>query len=183
MTITDVPPVVLEDTDILPILNDILGCLCTALEQSPGGKPCYCGLLPGDTVAMDYCDCTSATNGCGMAWARLDMSLVGANVYNSVYARKALNTARCVAMMSHRVQLGVTRCLTGMDVHGAPPREWQNYEAARIQLGDFAAMRRALDCCFPLDPRREWLFERYIPYGPAGNCVGGYCTFTYRTLN
>lgn len=181
MTVTD-PPFIREDEDVLPHLYELLACLCTALENSPAGPTCYCGLVPGDSIAMDFCDCAHEDRGCGMAWVRLDMSLVGSNIYNSVYARSALNTARCVGLMSHRVQMGVTRCMPGMDPGGNPPGELVNGEITRLQLGDFAAMRHALDCCFPLDKRRDWLFERYTPYGPAGNCVGGWVTFTFRTI-
>lgn len=171
----------IDDMEIMPILDSALACLCAALENSPGGSPCFCSVVPGDQVAMDYVDCDN-DEPCGMAWVRLDQSFVGSSIYNSVYARTALNVARCVPMLSHRVQMGVIRCMRGMDEEGNPPDELANHEAARIQMGDYAAILRSLNCCFPYDKRREFLFERYIPYGPTGNAVGGYVNFTIRLV-
>jgi hypothetical protein len=177
-----VPANFIEDLAVLPILESALACLCTELDRSPGGIPCFCSVVPGDQVAMDFCDCSDAAKGCGMAWVRLDQSFVGSSIFNSIYSRTALNVARCVPLLSHRVQLGVTRCMAGMDSEGNPPSDIDQHEAARIQMGDYAAMIRALNCCFPYDKRREFLFERYIPMGPQGNCVGGYCYFTIRLV-
>lgn len=175
-----VPRNFIDDLDVLPILESALACLCTELDRSPGGIPCFCAIVPGDQVAMDYCDCSDPETGCGMAWARLDQSFVGSSIYNSVYSRTALNVARCVPLISHRIQLGVTRCMPGMDSEGNPPSALEQTEATRIQMGDMAATMRALNCCFPYDKRREFLFERYLPIGPIGNCVGGYVFFTIR---
>lgn len=172
----------IDDMWVMPILDSALACLCAALEFSPGGVPCFCGVVPGDQVAMDFVDCESSDKGCGMAWVRLDGSFVGSSIYNSVYARTALNVARCVPLLSHRIQVGVIRCMPGMDQEGNAPGEVDQHEATRIQMGDYAAIRRALDCCFPYDRRREFLFERYNPLGPIGNAVGGYVYFTIRLV-
>jgi hypothetical protein len=177
------PPTIFYDNDVLPIMQEVLGCLCDALIYAPGGVPCACLLVPGANVAMDYCDCTNPAYGCGQAWVRLDQSFAGANVYNSVYARKALQAARCVDVISHRLQIGVTRCTPGMDAQGEPPDQWDQLAAVEQQMGDFAAIRRALDCCFTLNKRREWLFERYTPVGPSGNCVGGFVTMNFRVVS
>jgi hypothetical protein len=173
---------VFYDQDVLPVMQEVLGCLCDALIYSPGGVPCACLIIPGAEFVMDYCDCASPEYGCGQAWVRLDQSFAGANIYNSVYARKALQSARCVDIMSHRLQIGVTRCAPGMTGSGEPPDQWDQLAAVEQQLGDFAAIRRALDCCFTLSKRREWLFERYTPVGPAGNCVGGFVYMNYRVV-
>jgi len=173
---------IINDNDILPVMESMLACLCDALASAPGGLPCACQLLPGDQVPFDYCDCTNPEYGCGQAWVRLDQSVAAASIYNSVYARKAINTSRCVGLMAHRLQIGVTRCAPGMTAEGNPPETWQYHDAVTQQLGDFAAMRRALDCCLPLDKRRDWLFERYQPVGPMGNCVGGYIVMNFRII-
>lgn len=182
MVAANVEAIAIEDGDVLPIMLELLACMCTAFERTPAGMPCSCTLLPGDNVAMDYCDCEGANVGCGQAWVRLDASTEASSVYNSVYARSALQTGRCVTMLTHRLELGSRRCVPGMGANGEPPTDFQMQEAVRIQMGDYAAIRRALDCCFTLSRRREWLFERYFPFGPMGNCVGGYVNMSFRVV-
>lgn len=171
----------IDDGDVLPVMYELLACMRTAFDRAPAGPPCSCTLLPGDDVPMDYCDCEGGMS-CGQAWVRLDTSTEASSVYNSVYARTALQTGRCVTMLTHRLELGSRRCIPGMSADGSPPTDDQMMEAVRLQMGDYAAIRRALDCCFTLSRRREWLFDRYFPFGPMGNCVGGLVNISFRIV-
>lgn len=162
---------VIEDRSVLPVMEALLGCLCAALEDSPGGSPCFCGLLPGALVAMDYVDCDG--DGCGQAWVRLD------SVYPSTRFPTLDLEATCRSPQAARVQLGVLRCVPGMDADGTPPDEVAQAEATRIQLGDRAALQRAVECCFDR-PHRDYMLGQYAPIGPSGGAGGGALVVTVR---
>lgn len=163
-----------EDTIIAPYLYLLSDCLCSALDDTPGGVPCFCGVVPGANVAMDYCDCGSTARACGMAWVRLD------SLYPSrVFPQPATEANACRDPLAARIQLGVTRCLPGMDARGNPPSVAAQAEAVRVQMADMAAMRRAASCCFTSG---LFLLGQYTPIGPTGNCGGGQWTVTVQVM-
>src|SRR5262245_40896524 len=139
------PPIAppLPDTHVLPVAYALLDCLCVEVAASPGGEPCFCGLVPGSSVAMDWCDCSAGSDRCGMAYVRLD------TIYPS--ARFPLpmgEPGNCAVKMAARFQVGTFRCVPVADGDGRnPPSAEAQSAAVEIQLGDMAAIRRAIDCC------------------------------------
>lgn len=167
------PPVApTMDTLVYPGLETLAACLCEELATSLGGVPCFCGVVPGRIVPMDFCDC--ATTGCGMAWVRLD----------AMFPSRAFPTqttdARCNDPLASRIELGVTRCLPGMDAQGNPPGVVEQSNAVAVQMADAMAMRRAIACCYGPNSK-DYVLGTYQPVGPQGSCGGGTWTFTLRT--
>lgn len=156
---------------IYPLLTALADCLCVELDTSPGGPPCFCGVVPAALVAMDFCDCGGTA--CGMGWVRLD------TLYPSRRFADPTTDARCGDPLALRVQVGVTRCLPGMDAAGNPPGVVEQSEAVRVQTGDLLAARRAIECCWS---DRTVLLGAYIPVGPQGDCGGGFWTATVQVL-
>lgn len=153
---------ILEDQWILPVAQRLSECLCTELERSPGGTPCFCGVVPGANVAMDFCDCTGTP--CGMAYVRIH------EVYPSRrFPQPSPDLNNCNDPLAVTFEIGITRCLPGMDDQGEPPDAVAQFEAVRIQTGDMAAIRRTVVCCFD----GKAILGRWRGLGPAGNCGGG----------
>lgn len=169
--VTGEAPEVTEIPDLLiyPLLTSLADCLCVELALSPGGEPCFCGVVPASLVAMDFCDCAGALR-CGMAYVRLD------TVFPSRRFPDQTTDARCTDPLAARVHIGVTRCLPGMDTRGNPPGVVEQSEAVRVQMGDMAAIRRTIECCF--DDGRAVLLGAYTPVGDQGNCGGGFWSAT-----
>lgn len=167
----DVGPV--DDQQIAPLLYTMAECLCEQLAGTPGGAPCFCGVMPAALVPMDFCDCATA-NRCGMGYVRLD------SLYPSrVFANPDID-ARCGSPLAARIAVGVTRCLPDMDARGNPPGVDQQTEAVRYQMADMMAARRAIACC--LDPATKYVLGAYTPVGPAGGCGGGQWLVTVQVI-
>jgi len=164
MTVT--PPEPIEDTKVWPLLMQMVDCLCAELAASPGGTPCYCGVVPGQVPSMDFCDCLDAS-ACGMGWVRLDTAYP-----STVFPQQQTAARNCRTPLALSIQVGVTRCVPGLDAAGNPPDAVEQAEAVRIQMGDMLAARRAIVCCLGDHPAH--MLGRYTPLGPLGNCAGGF---------
>lgn len=161
-----------EDTQVAPILYALVDCLETELDATPGGPPCFVGVVPGANVAMDFCDCDAS--GCGMGYVRLD------TVYPSTQFPIQDTTARCTAPLAARVAVGVTRCLPTMDDSGNAPTVLQQAQAVQNQMADMMAARRAIACC--LDPAVPYMLGAYTPVGPYADCGGGFWLVTFQVM-
>ena len=153
----------------------MLACLCTNLAESPGGPPCFCGLVPGQQVALDFCDCSSSTTDCGMAWVRAGQRFPDHPVPEPADRADLLRGPDRCPGRDGRHPL----CARAGRERNDHPGEEAQYEAVRVQMGDMAAMRRALDCCLALN-RRDWVLGPYVAVGPSGGCAGGAFQVTVR---
>lgn len=161
-----------DDDLALPVLDAIRDCLCAELVASPGGETCFCGLWPALTVTPDFCSCKGGVGGCGQAWVRL------VRIYPfQAYPQQALD-ARCKAGLAAVVELGVLRCIPTLGAGGAAPDAAAQAQAVVVQMGDWQAMRRTLECCEAL-ARRDVVLGNYDPRGQGG-CGGGTLTATIR---
>jgi len=166
---------VTDDTLAFPLAVELLGCLCAEMPDTVGGDVCWCGLLPGQLVPMDYCQC-EGTN-CGQAWVRI------VSVYPSQqFPRQSIDYRSCADPLAVELNAGVFRCFPGLDENLHPPTVDQQLEAVRVQMSDQAAIRRAIQCCFGTDKKRPAILGRYTPLGPAGDCGGGYWAVTVQAL-
>jgi hypothetical protein len=139
-------------------------CLCAEIADHPVTPPvCFCGVLPGEEVAYDWAgDCETA---CGMAWVRL------VTAYPSTVIGEATGTpGNCGSMIGMDVEVGIMRCIPGMDDAGNPPSSDDLLAASLWQWEDMTTMRRAILCC---TGSKDFLLGAYVPIGPQGGLVGG----------
>ena len=157
------------DDPTFPILAELAHCLCAEVALSPGGATCFCGIIPGQLMPMDFCNCGSEAEPCGQAFVQLD------SLFPSTRLPAQVNDhTSCNAPLAMEVKVGVYRCLPGLDGEGNPPDESQQLEAQRIAGGDMWAAYRAMHCCLNQHRRMDALIGRFQPLGPAGDCGGGY---------
>lgn len=145
------------------VLVDLAACLCASL--TPDGEEehglCFCGILPGDNVAIDYID---DCNTCGMAWVRLERAYPASGI-----GIAATDVTNCATPLGLDIELGVVRCIS-TGVNGEAPRPEDLLEAAEQMDADLLAIRRAISCCGELDV--EYSVSEYQPIGPEGGVVG-----------
>lgn len=167
-----------EDTIIYPTMIEMSACLCLEIEQSGLPAVCSCGPLIGSLV-LDYCGtCTDGKCG-GQAWVRL----VDAFPSEEFPAPSQILT-NCNSPLAYQIEVGIVRCKpvgTSSGVRGyVPPTLEQNVEALRLQLADFAAIRRAIQCCFAKNDDIDYIMGSYSPVSPDGDCLGGAVTLWVR---
>lgn len=135
-------------------------CLCAEIAKD---KPtCFCGVLPGASVAHDYtsnCD----DGPCGMAWVRLESAkpVTGIDLTD-----ETLNN--CGADLGFDVEVSIIRCAVVLEDAG-PPSEAEQLEMATQQWKDMMTMRTAIACCEIGDV----ILRTYEPFGPTGGVFGG----------
>lgn len=148
-----------EDSRFWPLLTELASCLCAEIAAAGLPEPCFCGVVPGDAMALDYC--TDCGEKCGMAWVRVvsmnvaDVGIEGGNP--------------CTAPLEATIEVGVARCAPMPDDQGNPPSMADQLEATRVMMADQAAALRAIRCC----SSRDFDVQQWAPAGPQGGCVGG----------
>lgn len=151
-----------EDRSVWPTLTRLAACLCTELSIADLPETCFCGVLPGDTAALDY-----VTDKAGMGWVRLDNAFPA----SSFPTQTVVNT--CTAPLAFQIEVGTAFCApTFSDARGNPPSVAVMLDTARIQMAAMAAARRAIVCC-PGIAARDLVLGSYQPFGPDGAVVGG----------
>lgn len=172
-----------EDTSVYPALVDLAACLELEFTAAELPHPCEIQVLPGQVVSFDYCGNEGCgINGCenGQAWVRL-VSIQAVVRQSTTASTSGVAFTSCRGDYIFQLEMGVTRCISGLDPSGNPPSTEELLESTRFQLADMDAMRRAITCCFATD--RGWgdargvQVDSYTPVGPEGGCVGGYWTF------
>jgi hypothetical protein len=161
VTVVD-PPVLAYDNVVSRLLDDLSICLCAQILTDGLPPTCFCGVMPGSEVALDYAgDCDDV---CGMAWVRLITTYPSVSV-----GAAAERPGNCAMGIGVDVEVGVVRCLDAGDEGEAPSPE-SMAESARLQAADMLAMWRAIACC---RTSKDWIMGQYQPYGPEGGMVGG----------
>jgi hypothetical protein len=156
------PPGLPYESRVSQVLDDLAVCLCAQIEIDGLPPTCFCGVMPGAEVALDYAgDCEVR---CGMAWVRM----IAAYPSTSVGAA-AERPGNCSAGVGIDIEMGIVRCLDVGD-GGQPPSPDAMAGSARLQSADMMAMWRAVVCC---NGSNDWMMGQYQPYGPEGALVGG----------
>lgn len=162
-----------QDTRIFPLALRLAECLCGELAEAGGPETCFCGVLAGDTVTMDYCSPCGGGR-CGMAWVRiasvLPLAAVGFNVNFAV-------SEKCAPALAGVFEVGVLRCAPTFAPGGELPSLADQLAAAELQASDMGAAGRAASCCFAKDGRFVTVGS-WNPIGPVGDCLGGAWTVT-----
>lgn len=142
-------------------IQDLHSCLCAQMESS-GPPLCFCGIVPGNEVALEYQgDCEDH---CGMAWVKV----------LAVYPSKSLGAVatdpnNCAMGIGVDVEVGVMRCLPVGESDGTPPSMEELRDATELQTNDMLAVRAAVLCC---SGATDWIMGAMNPFGPAGGTVG-----------
>lgn len=154
-------------------LTRVVVVLQTALDALTCQDADCCSITPdvcrtavylGGEVPWDTCDsgCSGKRN--GMLWAKIvsiDPTAGGTD------------TGSC-ASYTWTAEIGVVRCITGLNQDGSPPSAAAVAKDARQQVADADAIYAALRCC-PTRPDalQDVSLTRWAPVGPQGNCAGG----------
>lgn len=148
---------------ITAILTDLATCLCAQIITDGLPAVCFCGVVPGEQVSLDYVgDCEDA---CGMAWVRM------VTIYPStVVGQPSTFPGNCGLGLGLDVELGIMRCISVGGEDGQPPSPPELTAAAVLQQADVMAMWRAIACC---RTSKDWVINTYTPLGPEGGIVGG----------
>jgi hypothetical protein len=153
-----------EDVTIYPILVSLLACLESELTESGLDIPEIFGVEPGQLPAFDL---GSDDNECGQGWVILQSAFPSLNFPNQDVATLGLSSP-----LSFGIQMGIMRCIPGLDENNETPTADQRLMATRDQLADMAAMRRAICKCLK-EAKRDFVLGNYQPIGPDGGQVGG----------
>jgi hypothetical protein len=148
---------------VTAILAELAGCLCNQITTDGADPVCFCGVVAGDSVAVDYT--TECDDACGMAWVRL-VTAVPANGFGI----QNTNAGNCGSALGIDIEMGMARCFPVPD--GGEPPEVSAHLAVTAQVNaDMMVMRRAIACC---PGSRDWVIDGYTPFGPQGGAVGGF---------
>lgn len=150
------------------LLTTLAGCLCDQIRKDNLPEPCFCGVMPGERIAVDYVGLCEEQD--GMAWTRLALAYPAAQV--GLVDTSARN---CGKGMGIEIEIGVLRSTPTMGDDGEPPDEAAQLASTDLQVADMLAMWRAVNCCEALEAY-DYILSQYRPIGPAGFSLGG--TFT-----
>lgn len=150
----------------LQYIIDLAGGLEVQFAERGYDKPCILTPMPGEAVALDYCD--NGECGVGMAWTRLVSIRPSDNVFQQ-------QQQPCPQMYAIEVEVGMMRGAPTWD-NGAPSAEAQM--AATIQqMADAGLMLTVLETVET--PAGDVASSMaYAPVGPEGGCLGGTWTAT-----
>lgn len=153
------------DSHVWPKLVVLADCLCAEITASVP-PVCFCGVLPGGQLVLDWCGCDG--DACGMAWVRITGIVPNLG--------SATATTVCLTTLRATIEVGIARCAPTLDDQGNPPGVAEQLAAAEQQAADMAAMLRAILCCDGIDQHAVGL-AAYSPF-QTGDCLGGTWTFT-----
>lgn len=149
----------LQDT-----LEALATCLCAQIQTDGSPTPCFCGVVPGDGVALSYmgnCDDRD-----GIAWVRL----------NTIYPASGVGSqntrpGNCGSEIGADIELGIMRTYP-IGANGEPPDEPELLAISHQQTIDALTMIRAVSCCSAIR-KNDTILGAYTPAGPLGGAVGG----------
>lgn len=147
---------------ITEVLAELAGCLCNQILLDGADPVCFCGVVAGANMAIDYtgqCD-----DACGMAWVRM-VTAVPANGFGVPNTE----TGNCGAALGIDIEMGIARCFP-VTSDGEPPDVASQLAVAAQVNADMMVMRRAIACC---SGSKDWVIDNYVPFGPQGMSVGG----------
>jgi hypothetical protein len=150
------------------LLTALAGCLCAEIAASDTPEPCFCGVMPGIRIAVDYVGMCEDRD--GMAWTSLTLAYPASSVG---VVDQTLNN--CSTGIGIEIQIGIMRSAPTMDAEGNPPDEAMQLATSQIQTADMLSMIKAVQCCEEMQ-RYDHILSQYNPVGPEGYAVGGFFT-------
>jgi hypothetical protein len=160
-----------SDLVVWPKLAALATCLCSEVTDSGLEPLCFCGVMPGAAIALDYVDGCQGSE--GMGWVRL------VNAYPSNSLPQPMQTAlHCTSPLAFTAEMGIVRPM-GVNADGTPPDDATLLAATENQMAEMMAMYRAIACCYSLS---EVVIQQYFPMGPDGGAVGGRWQFVVSAI-
>jgi hypothetical protein len=145
-------------------LLDLAACLCNKIEENQLPKVCYCGVVPGDAVAVDYISACDDED--GLAFVRLAQ----------VYPASAVGVVNqrinnCSGGFGIEAEVGIIRSAPAWGDEGEPPGEKENLAGSVQLIDDMSAIFQAIQCCFG-DQGIDYIVQNYRPT-LLGGALGG----------
>lgn len=160
-----------EEAHLLPVITALSACLCGELEAA-GFTMCFCGLMPGGEVPLDFCGDGCDTEGCGgQAWVRV------VSVFASTNFPNPADAATCATSRAAILEVGHAMCAPQPDNDGTPPSVAEQYDAVFRQMASMDAMWKAIACCFPSQDR-DYMLGEYAAIPAGGGCLAAVWTVT-----
>jgi len=150
-----------------PKLTYLRDCVCATLDDRGLPEPCFCGVVAGATVPIDYVGTCSGKQ--GMAWVRL------ASVAPVVTYSESGTIVPCGMPLTATVDIGITRIAPTLNARGELPTVEAQEAAALLTTNDMSAVYHAITCCFAPNSRDVRVLT-WTPVGPEGGAVGGVWT-------
>jgi len=127
---------------------------------------CFCGLMPGGDVPLDYCGGGCDTEGCGgQAWVRV------VSIFPTTDFPSSTQLATCATNRGMTLEVGHAMCAPQPDDDGTPPDVAAQYAATALQMASMDAMWRAINCCFGVDYDKDYVLGEYNSIGVGGGCL------------
>lgn len=145
-------------------LIDLAACLCNQIEDNGLPKVCYCGVVPGDAVAVDYISACDDQD--GLAFVRLAQVYPAAAV--GVVNQRINN---CSGGFGLEAEVGIIRSAPPWGEEGEPPSDADNLAGSVQLVEDMAAIVQAIQCCFG-DKGIDYIVQSYRPT-ILGGALGG----------
>lgn len=167
------------DKRALPVANQLLSCLCTAVLRNPK-PPRECGFRVGETgdplAGIQEDECCG-----GLAFLRLSRIYPSTNIPN-----QNPDPIICSLLWAAEFEMGIWRCVD-VGTMMAPPTQQQWNEVNTDQLNDFASIRDALCCYYNWSQQTNQgpvvSIEEWAPKGdPEGGCYGSSITISIQLV-
>ena len=165
---SDLPPEVPEWTinPVIPMMVQLLECVCQHVEHAGSGPVCWCGMYPGAQVSHDYCGIECENDTCGMAYIR-----PGSAFSFESFPSPALDDT-CQLPVGFEIEVGIQRCMPTMEEDGSLPSPADITETTLNLLQDQWALHKAIRCCE--FEQGKIILGPWTPTVAQGGCVGGY---------
>lgn len=147
-------------------LLDLAACLCERIESDGLPPPCYCGVVPGDAIAVDYIAACEDQD--GLAFVRLAQVYPASRV--GVIDQRLNN---CGTGFGIEAEVGIIRSAPPWGEEGEPPDEAANLAGSVLLVQDMAAIVGAIQCCFA-DHGIDYIVQGYRPTILGGALGGSY---------
>lgn len=173
----------MPDTLIYPVVQELLSCLCAALDTEYGDspfKPQHCCVRAGESVSADasiYEDLCCE----GLAWVRMNTMYVTNDEFPNPDTVAAVSGCG-VQAWGLELEMGVLRCAPTGSISEIPTcEEWTTLTSNVAR--DAKAMRAAMCCLINrLDPYSVAIGQ-WSPLPTTGGCAGGSWNLTVQIVN
>lgn len=146
-----------EDTQLWPVMLDLLNCYEQELTDRGLHNLCMVTLAPGAEV-----DTLRAEE--GIAWVGISSAYP-----STTFPTQDGGTTSCSTNTVGVLELGLLRCIKVKERTSLTPAEAAEY--MKVQMADYAAMRAAVRCC--ATAAGLMVLGSYRPIGPEGGVYGG----------
>ena len=169
----------MADELFTPYVERLLLCLCAQMEALPEAqRPARCcvkfsGQLPTMGISVNEDECKCAT-----AWVRIPSGgwfITSDDTFPSPDTSPEEHL--CPRAWGLTLEMGIGRCPPTGNQTTLPTCDEQN-AFAQVMRDDAAAFRKAIQCCFTVDPNEKFVIGDTSVVGPLGMCIQQTLTLT-----